>query len=56
VRSTTRPASSGRKPGNRYASRRRLRLREVAIAKSCQFPRPHQASKTRILKGPQTIS
>jgi hypothetical protein len=45
---TPRTDSSGRKPANRYASRRRLRLREVAIAKSCQFPQPYQTAETRI--------
>jgi len=32
-----RTRSSGRKPANRYASRRRLHLFEIGIGKSCQF-------------------
>jgi hypothetical protein len=39
-----------------YASRRRLCLREVAIAKSCQFPRYCQSAKTRFQQGFSTIS
>jgi hypothetical protein len=40
---TPRTNSCGRKPSNRYASRRRLCLGEVAIAKSCQFPKRRQS-------------
>jgi fructose-1,6-bisphosphatase/inositol monophosphatase family enzyme len=47
--------SSGRKPANRYASRRRLRLREEAIAKSCQFPQHYRTAGTRIQQGLQAI-
>jgi hypothetical protein len=46
---------SGRKPANWYASRRRLRLRKVAIAKSCQFPRHLQTVETRSRKALQAI-
>jgi len=55
---TPRTDADGRKPANRYASRRRLRLRlrKVAIAKSCQFPQQCQTAETRIQKGVQTIS
>jgi len=52
---TPRTNSSGRKPANRYASSRRLRLREVAIAKSCQFPQHRQTAETRIQQGLQEI-
>jgi hypothetical protein len=51
-----RTTSSGRKPVNRYASRRRLRLRKVAIAKSCQFPKLPQTSGSRIQQGFQALS
>lgn len=53
---TPRTLSNGRKPANRYASSRRLRLSEVAIAKSCQIPRRHQSTETRMQKGVQPIS
>jgi hypothetical protein len=53
---TPRTASCGRKPANRYASRRRLRSREVAIAKSCQFPKPPQTAESRIQQGFQALS
>ena len=43
-----RTSSCGRKPANRYASRRRLCLRKVAIAKSYQFPQQYQPAETRI--------
>lgn len=46
-----RTSSSGRKPANRYASRRRLRLRIVAIAKSCQFLQGLQTLKTGFQQG-----
>jgi hypothetical protein len=41
-------SSCGRKPANRYASKRRLCLSKVAIAKSYQFPQPYQSAETRI--------
>ncbi len=47
--------SNGRKPANRYTSRRRLRLRIVAIEKSCQFPQQCQSAETRIQQGFQTV-
>jgi hypothetical protein len=53
---TPRTSSCGRKPANRYASRRRLRLREVAIAKSCQFPKRPQIAESRIQQGFQAHS
>ena len=37
-----RTCSSGRKPANRYASRRRLRFVEVGIGKSCQISATYQ--------------
>jgi hypothetical protein len=52
---TPRTNSSGRKPGNRYASSRRLRLREAAIAKSCQFPQHRQTAENRIQQDLQAI-
>src|SRR5919198_1346137 len=52
---TPRTPSSGQKPTNRYASRRRLRLREVAIATSCQFPQHYRTAGTRIQQGLQAI-
>lgn len=48
---TPRTSSRGRKPANRYASRRRLYLRRVAIAESCQFPRHCQSAKTSLQQG-----
>ncbi len=45
---TPRTNSSGRKPGNRYASNRRLRLCEAAIAKSCHISRACQTLETRV--------
>ena len=56
MRALLRAVADGRKPANQYASRRRLRLRKVAIAKSFQFPQQCQAAETRIQQGVQTIS
>ena len=42
-----RTVSCGLKPANRYASCRRLRLGNLAMAKSCQFPHRCQTAKTR---------
>ena len=44
---TPRTTSDGRKPANRYASRRRLYLGSLTIAKSCQFPKDRQSFETR---------
>jgi hypothetical protein len=53
---TPRSASQGRKPSNRYASERRLSLREVAIAKSCPISRGHQDAQTLAQIGSPTFS
>ena len=39
-----------------YASRRRLYLRRVVIAESCQFPKHRQTAATRIQQGIPDIS
>lgn len=53
---TPRSASQGPNPSNRYASDRRLSLREVAIAKSCPISRGHQDAQTLAQIGSPTFS
>jgi hypothetical protein len=53
---TPRTSSRGRNPVNRYASRRRLNLRKVAIAKSCQFQNLDHTTETRFQQGVQAVS
>jgi hypothetical protein len=43
--------SSGRKPANRFVSRRRFRLFEVGIGKSCQLPAKHEKRSGPIFTG-----
>jgi hypothetical protein len=50
---TPRTRSSGRKPANRYASRRRLRFFEVAIGKSCQISSTYQRRSRPIITDSQ---
>ena len=56
TRVTPRTSSCGRKPANRYASRRRVCLRKVAIAESCQILRQCQTAESRMQQGYQAIS
>jgi hypothetical protein len=44
-------ASSGRKPTNRHASRRRFRFDEVGIQTSCHIPRTLEPSATQYWRG-----
>ena len=45
-------SSRGSKPGKRYASMRRLRLRSVAMAESCHVQRRHQLPQRAISASP----